>query len=271
MSRPPLVIVNADDWGQKRESTDLTLACFEAGRLTSSTAMVYMEDTKRAASLAATYAVPLGLHLNLTESYTAPLVPADARRRQASLASYFGSHSAARWLYNPVIRKAVREVIGDQLIAFQDQYGRLPIHVDSHHHIHTSPNVLLDGGLPAGIRVRPTFTFLSGQKSNLNRFVRAATNAYLMRRFVATDYFFHLSAFEDIESLPDNAPLTVELMTHPAWVHEYELLMSDDWHRATDNWRLGTYADLHGVEQHTKGVSSELRLRPVWRSSEALG
>src|ERR1700710_640786 len=47
-----LLIVNADDWGGERRSTEAIQEAFDAGRVTSTTAMVYMEDSGRAAEIA---------------------------------------------------------------------------------------------------------------------------------------------------------------------------------------------------------------------------
>jgi predicted glycoside hydrolase/deacetylase ChbG (UPF0249 family) len=57
--------VNADDWGGYPEMTDATLRCFQAGAISSTTAMVYMRDSERAAELARASGIPTGLHLNL--------------------------------------------------------------------------------------------------------------------------------------------------------------------------------------------------------------
>src|ERR1700712_1642420 len=68
-SRQSLLIVNADDYGHDRSATDLTIECFEHRRLSSATAMVYMEDSERAAALANEHDLPTGLHINFTEPF----------------------------------------------------------------------------------------------------------------------------------------------------------------------------------------------------------
>ncbi|RQW78332.1 MAG: ChbG/HpnK family deacetylase, partial [Geobacter sp.] len=64
-----MIIINADDWGRYNTDTDAALACFEAGRITSVTAMVFMEDSGRAAELARDSGVDVGLHLNLSQTF----------------------------------------------------------------------------------------------------------------------------------------------------------------------------------------------------------
>jgi chitin disaccharide deacetylase len=242
---PRLLIINADDWGMTAEVTDKALECFQAGCLTSSTAMVYMADSQRAASLASIHPIPLGLHLNLTEPFTAtaPRVPADVRRRQARVAAFFGRSDHTRWIYNPMVRTTVREVISDQIARFTDTYGRTPTHIDSHHHIHVSPNILLDGGLPTKIKLRRTFTFIPGQ-SRGSRAFRDLINTYMGRRFTTTDHFFAIRPVEEAASLPDIERSTVEMMVHPADPRDYALLMGEPWRDAIERWKLGSYTDL---------------------------
>lgn len=47
-----MVIITADDYGKPRHDTDSILKCFSSERITSSIAMVFMEDSERTASLA---------------------------------------------------------------------------------------------------------------------------------------------------------------------------------------------------------------------------
>ena len=42
----------ADDWGRDRETTERTLECFNQGAVSSVSAMVFMEDSERAAAIA---------------------------------------------------------------------------------------------------------------------------------------------------------------------------------------------------------------------------
>jgi predicted glycoside hydrolase/deacetylase ChbG (UPF0249 family) len=242
---PRLTIVNADDWGYDDASTDRTLECLLAGRITSVSALVLMTDSARAARLARAHSfMPVGLHLNFTEPYDAISVPPSVCERQMRVARYFARHRSLRWVYNPLVRSAVRDVVKDQIAAFYVVYGRAPDHLDSHHHAHISPNVLLDGDLPVGVPLRRSFTFLPGEKSLLNRTVRHLMSAFIERAHPTTDYFFDIAALSALARIDDLASSTVELMTHPARASDYQLLMSEVWARLIANWRLGTYAEL---------------------------
>jgi predicted glycoside hydrolase/deacetylase ChbG (UPF0249 family) len=239
-----LLIINADDWGLTRGTTDAILACMEAGRVTSTSAMVQMTDSARAARLAQRHELPVGLHLNLTEPYTDSAVSPDARERQERLTRFFRGSRLAMWTYNPSVIVDVRACVRDQLEAFRLAYGREPSHIDGHHHVHTSPSVLLSGSFPRGIKLRRTFTFLADEKPWLNRFVRRTLNRMMARRFVGTDYFFHIDTFvravQDPEVSLDHHS-SIEVLTHPDWEPERRLLMSDMWPRLISPFTLGSY------------------------------
>src|SRR5712671_5161398 len=67
-----LLIVNADDWGRDRSTTAAILNCAVRGVASSVSAMVFMEDSERAAAIAQERGIDAGLHLNLTTSFSAP-------------------------------------------------------------------------------------------------------------------------------------------------------------------------------------------------------
>src|SRR4051812_44794927 len=77
------VIVNADDWGAQAVTTDRILDCIRHGSVSSTSAMVFMEDSERAADVAREYGVSTGLHLNLTEAFTGTAVPSPLRDEHA--------------------------------------------------------------------------------------------------------------------------------------------------------------------------------------------
>ncbi len=66
-----MLIINADDWGRSVAETDAALKCFRERRITSVRAMVFMQDSKRAAKLTKDYELDdVGLHLNFSEEFT---------------------------------------------------------------------------------------------------------------------------------------------------------------------------------------------------------
>ena len=154
-----LVIINADDLGLDVATTDAILDCFRAGRITSASAMVWMSDSQRAASLAEECEIPLGLHLNLTQPFTDPAVPPEVRERQARLAEHFGRQPLAYWVAEPRLQSTIDRCIEDQVREFTRLYGQPPRHLDGHRHVHTCLNVLLSRSFGVTTSTRSTFTF----------------------------------------------------------------------------------------------------------------
>jgi predicted glycoside hydrolase/deacetylase ChbG (UPF0249 family) len=246
-----LLIVNADDWGYDAPTTDAIARCFGAGRVTSASAMVFMEDSERAAELARREGLPTGLHLNLVEPYSGATVDAAMRERQQRLAAHFTRHRLARWTWNPRLAGLVRAVARDQLDEYRRLYGTEPSHADGHQHMHLAPTVLGSGALVEFDRVRPHFTFRASEKSVPNRLVRRATNAYLARRHATTRGFFSIRTIHPAlggrglgEVLAESRLSPVEVMTHPGWPDELAVLLSDGWQDAIQRERLGSYLDL---------------------------
>jgi predicted glycoside hydrolase/deacetylase ChbG (UPF0249 family) len=236
---PGLLIVNADDFGYDERSTDAAAECFARGRITSVSAMVYMRDSERAAAIAREARVPVGLHLNLSEPYTGSDVAEGARRRQARLAERFRGEwlRVRRWVYDPMIRRDVDGCIGEQLERFQALYGASPSHVDGHKHVQVSPNVFLSRAVRPGTRMRTALHL----DATLLRPGRAARRRLMEKRFTSTDYCFDFAERERALQLARES--TVELVVHPA-LRDYAALLSNDWARALERVRLGSFADL---------------------------
>jgi predicted glycoside hydrolase/deacetylase ChbG (UPF0249 family) len=247
-----LLIVNADDYGIDRPTSDAILACLASGSITSATAMVWMEDSRRAAGEfpLGGGGAGLGLHLNLIEPYTADDVPPTARERQASLAAYFRSFPLALWLYNPATARRVNDCIADQLDAFRELYRREPTHVDGHQHVHLCPTALASRSLRSVPKLRPSFTFQHGEKPFPNRAYREALNALIRRRYVTPRWFVSVrSVGRELggageERLRGTERLSAEVMTHPGWDDEFRYLGSDAWRAELERASLGTYAEL---------------------------
>src|SRR5690349_1959032 len=98
-----MLIVNADDWGRCRTETDAALDCYKKGRITSVSAMVFMEDSERAAAIARDHKLDAGLHLNFTDSFTNP-VSAALNTSHRRTARFLGGSKYAQLIYNPLLR-----------------------------------------------------------------------------------------------------------------------------------------------------------------------
>jgi predicted glycoside hydrolase/deacetylase ChbG (UPF0249 family) len=241
-----MIIVNADDFGRSREETDVVLACYAAGRITSTTAMVFMPDSERAAAMANERGLEVGLHLNLCERFGGSVVPAHVRRSHDRVVAFLSAGKYTVLLYNPFLREHFRRAIDAQLHEFLRLYGRRPTHIDGHRHQHLCANVLLDRMLPPGCRVRRSFSFWPGEKSAINRAYRRAVDRRLARSYVIGDYFFSLQQclrsgrMARVFGLAESG--TVELMTHPRNQVEFEYLMSDQYMQSLRKSTAGSYA-----------------------------
>lgn len=189
-SQTGILIINADDWGRNIETTDRILECVQRGSVSSASAMVFMEDSERAAALARERGVDVGLHLN----FTTPFSPAVASRRLTEyhqrVSRFLMRNRLSQVVYHPGLASSFQYVVAAQLEEFRRIYGEEPRRLDGHHHMHLCANVLLGGLLPTGTIARRNFSFQPGEKSGVNRLYRAAIDRILARRHRFTDFFF---------------------------------------------------------------------------------
>jgi YdjC-like protein len=222
------LIVNADDWGRDRENTDKTLECISHGAVSSVSAMVFMEDSERAASIARADRIDAGLHLNFTTPFSASACPSKLAERQAALAKCLLANRASQVLFHPKLVNSFEYVVSAQLEQFQTLYGVNAERIDGHHHMHLCSNLLLQGLLPKGTIVRRNFTFAAGEKDFFNRLYRRIVDRLLVKRYRLTDCFFSLPPLEPrrrLERIFSSAKeWIVELETHPVNPVEFNFL-----------------------------------------------
>jgi len=221
------LIVNADDWGRDRENTDRTLDCIRQGTVSSVSAMLFMEDSERAAAIARERNIDAGLHLNFTTPYSAPETAMELIDHQQRLSRCLRRHRRGLVVFHPWLAGSFRYVVAAQLEEFRRLYSVEPSRIDGHHHAHLCANVLLGRLLPAGTIVRRNFSFRFGEKSFGNRLYRTIVDRMLARRHRLTDLFFSLPPLEPqrLQRIFSAArESVVELETHPVSPEEYELL-----------------------------------------------
>src|SRR4051812_41107581 len=126
-----MIIINADDLGRSEAETEAALACYAEGRITSTSAMVFMEDSERGAARAKECGIGVGLHLNFSQRYTgrAPARLADAQSR---IVRFMTASKYAVLLYHPGLRNDFRDVVLSQRDEFLRLYGQAPSHIDGH-------------------------------------------------------------------------------------------------------------------------------------------
>ena len=227
----PTVIVNADDWGLDAQTTGRSLDCVLREVVSSVSAMVFMQDSERAADLARKHAVDVGLHLNLTTPFSARQCPSRLMERQRALTRFLRSHRIAPAIYHPGLAAAFEYVVSAQFEEFERLHGAAASRVDGHHHMHLCANVLRQKLLPAGIIVRRNFSFGPGEKGYINRLYRRRQDRGLARRHRLTDFFFALvpCAPRRMERIFDLASrFNVEIETHPVNPEEYRFLVDGE-------------------------------------------
>ena len=223
-----LLIVNADDWGRDFETTERTIECILRGAVSSVSAMVFMEDSERAAAIACERGIDAGLHLNLTTPFSAVGSPMRLIEHQQRLSRYLQRHRFAQAVFHPGLTHSFEYVVTAQLEEFCRLYGAEPDRIDGHHHMHLCANVLIGGLLPPGTLVRRNFSFQPGEKSFWNRLYRQVVDRMLARHHRLADFFFSLppldppARVQKIFSLASN--FVVEVETHPINPEEYRFL-----------------------------------------------
>jgi len=222
------VILNADDWGIRAAATDRILDCLMRGAISSTSAMVFMADSERAADLARAHNIDAGLHLNLTSPFTAARVPTELTVHQERVARFLRKGRFAGALFHPLLVSSFEYTVRTQWDAFARLYGAEPNRVDGHHHAHLCANVQWQKLIPGNIMVRRNFTFSAGEKGALNRFYRKAQDRKLARRYRIADYFFNLAPIEDqrLRKILEVAQgVNVEIECHPERDAERQFLM----------------------------------------------
>jgi len=252
MMKTGKLIVNADDWGRDRNTTDRTLECVLEGALSSVSAMMFMEDSERAADIACARSIDAGLHLNFTAPFSRGAnVAAKLKDHQLRLTSHLRRNRLSQVVFHPGLVRSFEYVVSAQLDEFRRCYGRAPQRIDGHHHMHLCSNVVFAGLLPAGIIVRRNFSFQSGEKGASNRLYRSVIDGILGRRHKVTDFFFSLPPMEPMSRVDKifalAASSTVEVETHPVNDDEFRFLTSGEVFRRAGKLTIANNYELTGA------------------------
>jgi hypothetical protein len=233
-----VLIINADDWGRDQETTRRIFECASHGTISSVSAMVFMEDSERAAAIARESEIDAGLHLNFTTPFSAPKCPARLMEVQNGLATHLRKHRLAQVIFDPRLVRSFEYVVASQIDEFRRLYGTEPKRLDGHHHMHLCANVVWGRLMPAGTVVRRNFSFRPGEKSLGNRLYRGLVDRMLARRHHLVDFLFSLAPLEPVQRLQRICSLArqhaVELETHPVNPEEYQFLEGEVFRRIGD-------------------------------------
>jgi predicted glycoside hydrolase/deacetylase ChbG (UPF0249 family) len=246
-SEARLLIVNADDLGRTVGINDGIFEAYSKGLVTSATMMVaYAAAEDAAARLGELPNLGVGLHVALTGGPS--ILPAD---RLPSLTGTAGRLPAKpEGLVDPALEEVLLEARA-QLARFRELTGRLPTHLDSHHHSHRHPVVC------------EALIALAGEHGLPVRNASADVEARLRRRAVTTtdafvEGFFGEAARLDVlvGILRALGPGVTELMCHPARV--------DDELRSTSGYALERERELEVLTSpEARQTVRELGLRLV--------
>jgi predicted glycoside hydrolase/deacetylase ChbG (UPF0249 family) len=240
-----MLIINADDWGKNKVTTNNSMDCFKNGRVTSVSAMVFMEDSQRAAELALGYGVDAGLHLNFTSKFNQNPTSSKLLDYQQRINTFLRTNKYCSLLYNPILKREFHYVFNAQYEEYMRLYHKRPTHIDGHHHMHLCTNMLLQRLIPSGSKVRRNFSFTFGEKSISNRWYRDRVDRWLQRRYQCTDFFFSIEPIHKPDRLRRIVELswehTVELMVHPEKQDEYSYLLSAKYMEMIRDKKIGSF------------------------------
>jgi len=227
-SRTGVLIINADDWGRDADTTDRILECILHGSVSSTSGKVFMEDSERAAALARERDIDVGLHLNFTTPFSAPVGHDRLTEQYGRVSRFLLRNRLSQVVFHPGLAGSFEYLVKAQLEEFCRIYGEAPRRLDGHHHMHLCANVLLAGLLPAGTIVRRNFSFQAGEKSGANRLYRKVIDSILARRHQLADFFFDLIPVDPTDRLvrifTAATKSVVEVETHPINPEEYRFL-----------------------------------------------
>ncbi len=206
-----LLIVNADDLGR---TSGINAGVFEAHRrgiVTSATLMVaYAAAAEAAAELAANPDLGVGLHVALTGG--PPVLPA---KRLPSLVDGAGRLPRKPEGLGSADPTEVLAEVRAQLDRFRRLTGRLPTHLDGHHHCHQVPAVLDAVVAVAREHGLPVRDAGQGMRARLEEAGLATTD-----RFVNRFYGDEVRLDALLEILGELEPGSTEVMCHPGLADE---------------------------------------------------
>lgn len=222
---PPLVIVNADDFGMNSAANHAIVQAFERGWISSATLMANMPGFEEACQLAHQHHLVgwIGTHLNLTCG--TPLTnPIRSCSRLCDEAGNFRPRGT-RFRLSARERQAAETEMGAQVRACIER-GVKPTHLDSHHHVHTEWAL---GGAAIAIAERydiPAIRLSRNCGPGIGGFrwlYKLAYNSRLQLHGLAKTRYFGSSS--DVGSLLQHASGPIEVMVH---------LTSEDGHDSGD-------------------------------------
>ena len=231
------IIINADDCGASSLVDEHIEQAILAGKITSTTVIVNMDDFEGAVSLYKKYSdrISFGWHINLSEGkpllYSQLLLDKGYYIEKDGGAEFNGKAFWKKKLTHEV-KEAIRNELKAQYSKLLDG-GIILSHADGHHHIHTSPSLMF--------LVPSLLEELGVKKMRRMRNYVPFSLDYLTRKFVVgtvaithphikmTDTFSYFQEYIDNPNLPSGK--TVELECHPGhpkYAEEEKILLNSN-------------------------------------------
>jgi len=206
-----LLIVNADDLGRSEGVNRGIFEAHERGVVTSATMMVSFPAARRAGAELAHHP-DLGVGLHVTLSGAAPTLPV---REVPSLVDAGGLLPRKPDAMGEIDPAELRAEVRHQLELFRRMTGRMPTHLDSHHHSHRLPVVLdalLEVAREHGLPVR---------RASEEVAVRAAAAGVRTTDRFVESFFAETATLEELLGIVRGVgPGVTELMCHPGYADE---------------------------------------------------
>jgi predicted glycoside hydrolase/deacetylase ChbG (UPF0249 family) len=206
----PQLIVTADDFNLSEGVSRGILDAHQHGIVTETSVMVNLGDLQHAAAiLAATPRLAVGLHLNITRGR--PVAPLTAVTELLGADGQFcGSPQA---LPAQIQSAAVQAEFQAQLDTFVRVFGRLPQHLDTHHHVHQHPVVLeVFLGLAESLRL-PVRSIDTPMRATMT--ARGLGSPAQFLGDAGDEPYWTVTRL--LSTIPTLAPGVTELMCHPGY------------------------------------------------------
>jgi len=248
-----LLIVNADDFGLSKGQNYGIIDAFCHGVVSSTTAMMNMAHIRHAAALSQQHpGLAVGMHFVLT--YGRPLTA------MPSLVDSEGQLNKGLWAIAEAGELNLAEInqeLHAQFAQFVTLFGRLPTHIDSHHHVHMQPQIY------------PLVEAFAKQKNVALRVDRQAAERQGIRLnhprttqgFASGFYGDSLSEalfLQQLDQADQQGLLSLEVMCHPALVDEILMTSSYCYPRLTELQILTSASLKQGISERGYRLGSYL-------------
>lgn len=207
--------------------------------------MMFMVDSERAAGLAKTSGIPVGLHVNLSQQYDGPNVSREVVVVQAALVRKFRPRRIpktgyriypGRWRRSDRVTVAASHAIETQLAEFRRLYGKSPTHIDGHHDVHLCASVWPSAALLTGVPIRNTHRYYVRERGLRQRFAFPEVCISMQDVVSSEGRVLH-------ETLQRDDVNSVEVSQHPN-LGERAYLLSETWLTFVKRIRTGSFLDL---------------------------